>query len=221
MLIARLKAPEEIRHLAGSKIVALRCKGCDEVCSPGAESSGLLESLSPGGAAPVVLSADIVCNPENVHLFLEKHKDLIGPADALLVLSCGVGVQTVAGMLDGKPVLAACDTYPLPGHQGLAPLEYDCALCGKCHLNDTGGICPITSCAKGLLNGQCGGAKNGMCEVDTDRECGWELIYRRLGAPGASPSASPSASPGASPLASPLASPGASPSPVEIRDFGL
>ena len=185
MLITRLKKPGEIRLPAGMATVALRCKGCDEVYSPKIEASGLLESLSPDGAAPAVISADIICNPVNVDIFLQKHKGLIDSAGAILVFSCGVGVQTVAGILGGKPVLAGCDTYPLPGHQGLAPLEYDCALCGRCHLNDTAGICPITACAKGLLNGQCGGAKNGMCEVDKGRECGWDLIYKRLGAPDA------------------------------------
>jgi electron transport complex protein RnfC len=56
----------------------------------------------------------------------------------------------------------------------------DCGQCGECYLNGTGGICPITACSKSLINGQCGGAKNGMCEVDKDMECGWERIYRKL-----------------------------------------
>ena len=44
----------------------------------------------------------------------------------------------------------------------------------------TGGICPLTACSKSLVNGQCGGAKNGKCEVDPNMECGWERIYRKL-----------------------------------------
>ena len=79
-----------------------------------------------------------------------------------------------------KRVCAACDTYALPGFQGVTPLEYDCKQCGECYLNLTGGICPLTACSKGLVNGQCGGAKNGKCEVDCDMECGWERIQRRL-----------------------------------------
>ena len=101
-------------------------------------------------------------------------------ADAVLVFSCGVGVQTVSEYLAPKRVCACCDTYPLPGGQGVTPLEYDCDQCGECWLNLTGGICPITACSKSLVNGQCGGAKNGMCEVDPEMECGWERIYRRL-----------------------------------------
>ena len=75
---------------------------------------------------------------------------------------------------------AACDTYALPGYQGVTPLEVECGQCGECYLNNTGGICPITACSKSLVNGQCGGCKQGKCEVDKDMECGWERIYRRL-----------------------------------------
>ena len=89
-------------------------------------------------------------------------------------------MQTISEYLEDKPVYAACDTIPMPGFQGVTPLEYDCGQCGECYLNLTGGICPITACSKSLLNGQCGGTKNGMCEVDPDMECGWERIYRRL-----------------------------------------
>ena len=204
MLIVQVKKPNEMPALSWGKPVALRCKGCDEVYSPAIESSELMECLSLNGTAPIVISADTMCNPDNVGIFLRKHEGLIGSADALLVFSCGIGAQTVADMLDGRPVLAACDTYPMPGHQGLAPLEFDCALCGECHLNGTGGICPITACAKSLLNGQCGGSKNGMCEVDIDRVCGWDLINKRLA------DAGPDAG-----------SDGAPRRPVEIRDFGL
>ena len=68
----------------------------------------------------------------------------------------------------------------MPGFQGVTPTEYDCKQCGECYLNLTGGICPITACSKSLVNGQCGGSKDGKCEVDSSMECGWERIYRRL-----------------------------------------
>ena len=109
---------------------------------------------------------------------------MIDEADGVLVLSCGVGVQTVSELLDGKAVYAGCDTVRLPGFQGVTPLEYDCGQCGECYLSLTGGICPITACSKSLVNGQCGGSRNGKCEVDQNMECGWERIYRRLEAVG-------------------------------------
>ena len=48
------------------------------------------------------------------------------------------------------------------------------------YLNVTGGICPIVDCSKSLVNGQCGGAKNGKCEIDPKKDCAWEKIYQRL-----------------------------------------
>ena len=111
---------------------------------------------------------------------LKVTKAEIDEADAILVFSCGVGVQTVAARFETKPVYAGCDTQRLPGFQGVTPLEYDCKQCGECYLNETGGICPITACSKSLVNGQCGGSKNGKCEVNPEMECGWERIYRRL-----------------------------------------
>jgi hypothetical protein len=44
----------------------------------------------------------------------------------------------------------------------------------------TGGICPITRCSKQLLNGPCGGSQNGVCEIDPDVPCAWQLIWDRL-----------------------------------------
>ena len=105
---------------------------------------------------------------------------MLDDADTVLILSCGVGVQTAADLLEGRRVCAGCDTIRLPGFQGVTPLEHDCGQCGQCYLNLTGGICPVTACSKGLLNGPCGGAKDGRCETDPDMECGWERILRRL-----------------------------------------
>ena len=180
MLITRLKPLDEIRSFAGKKTVIISCEGCMEVYFPKSEAAWVYNELLACGTALTVITADYICNPDNLELHLQKNMDRIDSADTLLVFSCGVGVQTAAARFTGMPVFAACDTLPLPGHQGVTPLEYDCAQCGECHLNDTGGICPITSCSKSLVNGQCGGAKNGKCEVDKDMECGWERIYRRL-----------------------------------------
>jgi hypothetical protein len=108
------------------------------------------------------------------------YRKQIEAADMVLVCSCGIGVQTIAEYLEDKKVCAGCDTYALPGFQGVTPLEYKCDRCGECYLNMTGGICPITACSKSLVNGPCGGTKNGKCEVDPEMDCGWERIYRRL-----------------------------------------
>ena len=181
MLITQLKAKETIVSLVdGKKVFIINCQGCKEVHFPENEAVELQKELAADGRLTGAITTDYVCNPENMKLRLQKHMSKIEEADVVLVLSCGVGVQTVAEYLEGKKVCAACDTYPLPGFQGVTPLEYKCDQCGECYLNLTGGICPITACSKSLVNGQCGGSKDGKCEVDSNMECGWERIYRRL-----------------------------------------
>ncbi len=180
MLITQLKSKETITSLAGGKAFVIICHGCKEVSFPEKEAAEVVKELADAGKLTGSLTTDYICNPENTELRLGYHKEAIEAADAVLVFSCGVGVQTIAEYLEDKKVYACCDTYPLPGGQGVTPLEYDCQQCGECYLNLTGGICPITACSKSLVNGQCGGSKNGKCEVDPDMECGWERIYRRL-----------------------------------------
>ncbi len=180
MLITQLKSKETITSLASGKAFIIICHGCKEVSFPEKEVKELVSELAANGSVTGQITTDYICNPDNMKLRLEKQAAAIEAADVVLVFSCGVGVQTVAEYLDGKKVYACCDTYPLPGGQGVTPLEYDCGQCGECYLNLTGGICPITACSKSLVNGQCGGAKNGKCEVDPDMECGWERIQKRL-----------------------------------------
>ena len=181
MLITQLKAKETIVSLAeGKKVFIINCHGCKEVRFPEKEAVEFQKELAAAGMVTGTITTDYICNPENMKLRLEKHMNEIEAADVVLVYSCGVGVQTIAEYLENKKVCAACDTYPVPGFQGVTPLEYDCKQCGECYLNLTGGICPITACSKSLVNGQCGGSKDGKCEVDNSMECGWERIYRRL-----------------------------------------
>ena len=180
MLITELKERDAILPLLKGKVFIICCEGCREVHFPDEPAAALRKELLDKGTASAAVVTDYICNPDNLQLQLQKHKDTVDSADTILVFSCGVGVQTAAANFEGKKVLSACDTYPLPGFQGVTPLEFDCDQCGECYLNSTGGICPITACSKSLVNGQCGGSKNGKCEVDKDMECGWERIYRRL-----------------------------------------
>ena len=184
MLITKLKSKEDILSLVTGKVFIINCHGCKEVRFPETEAEELEKELLASGKVTGVLTTDYIYNPENLKLRLERRKTMIAEADAVLVLSCGVGVQSVAEFLPDKKVYAGCDTYRLPGFQGVTPLEVNCDQCGECFLNLTGGICPLTACSKSLVNGQCGGSKNGKCEVDPNMECGWERIYRRLEAVG-------------------------------------
>ncbi len=180
MLITELKAKETILSLAKGKVFIINCHGCKEIHFPEKEAEARQQELVSSGIVTGVFTTDYICNPDNLKLRLQKHMAQIQEADTVLVFSCGVGVQTVAEYLADKRVCACCDTYALPGFQGVTPLEHDCRQCGECYLNLTGGICPITACSKSLVNGQCGGAKDGKCEVDPNMECGWERIMRRL-----------------------------------------
>ena len=180
MLITELKAKETILSLITGKVFIINCHGCKEIHFPEKEAEELQKELAETGNVTGIITTDYICNPENMKLRLAKHAAAIEAADTVLVFSCGVGVQTVSEYLDNKRVCAACDTYALPGYQGVTPLEHDCDQCGECFLNLTGGICPLTACSKSLVNGQCGGAKVGKCEVDPSMECGWERIQKRL-----------------------------------------
>ena len=180
MLITELKNKDLIKSLVKGKVFVLTCHGCKEIRFPEHEADALIRELTEEGIVTGSFTTDYICNPENLKLRLQKHAAAIEAADTILVLSCGVGVQTVAAAYEDKRVCAACDTIALPGFQGVTPLEHDCKQCGQCFLNLTGGICPLTACSKSLVNGQCGGAKDGKCEVDPNMECGWERIYRRL-----------------------------------------
>lgn len=180
MLITELKNKDVIKSLLKGKVFALVCHGCKEVHFPEIDADALIQELAEENILTGTLVTDYICNVENLKLRLQKHAAAIEAADTILVFSCGVGVQTVAEQFPGKRVCAACDTIALPGFQGVTPLQHDCRQCGECYLNLTGGICPLTACSKALVNGQCGGAKDGKCEVDPNMECGWERIQKRL-----------------------------------------
>ena len=180
MLITELKSKEVLLTQLKGKVFVLNCHGCREIRFPEHEADAFQAELTAAGVVTGIFTIEYICNDENLAVILKAHAAAIEAADTIAVFSCGVGVQTVAAMYPAKRVVACCDTYALPGYQGVTPLEVDCKQCGECFLNLTGGICPLTACSKSLVNGQCGGAKNGKCEVDPNMECGWERIYQKL-----------------------------------------
>ena len=184
MLVTELKPREEILGYLrdGERVFLVSCDGCAEVCEVGGEKAvGDLGSLLEGTGHPVVGTAVIpfLCNKTLVGIRLSRLRDAVEGADALLVASCGVGVQAVAAVVP-KPVLPAANTVSYGAFQGIWPGEERCARCGDCVLAYTGGICPLTACPKGLLHGPCGGSHRGECELEPGRPCGWQRIYERL-----------------------------------------
>ncbi len=149
------------------------------------EIAALAEMLTAAGKEVVGrMIVDFLCNKALVGVRLGRRLDELSRAEALLVACCGVGVQATANVVDMRCV-PALDTVSLDGHQGTWPSSERCYQCGACSLGLTAGICPLSACAKGLVNGACGGTTaEGKCEVGDGRDCGWYLIYERLKALG-------------------------------------
>jgi hypothetical protein len=184
MIVTERKPLEELVAMfegeKGTYIVA--CSGCPVGHKSGDEAAlGQLEADLKEQGVNVVgrTSIDFLCNKPLVALRLMKVLGEIEEADSLLIVSCGIGVQATAATVD-KVCHPAMNTISMGGFQGLWPSEERCAQCGDCNLDLTGGICPVITCSKGLLNGSCGGSDKGKCEVDADIPCGWTLIYERL-----------------------------------------
>jgi hypothetical protein len=183
------KPTEEIlESLEGvGKVFLLGCQGCPIGCETGGppwvqEMSAALTEAGKEVTGSALI--DMICNKAIVGIRLGRVIEQIAAAEAVLVGACGVGVQAVGNMVGRRPV-PAMNTICLGDYQGLWPSEERCAECGECVLAHTGGLCPITLCAKGLLNGPCGGTgDDGTCEVSSERRCGWQTIYERLEALG-------------------------------------
>jgi len=185
MLVTERKPIEEIMEsVAGeASVFLLGCDGCAAASGTGGapeieELKAELEDRGVGVAGWKVI--DFLCQKALVRSALRPHAAVLDRVDSIVVSTCGIGVQAVATVLD-KAVHPACDTISLGGVRGEWQGEERCAECGQCFLDITGGICPLTACAKGLVNGPCGGAKDGCCEVEPEvRRCAWAVIYERL-----------------------------------------
>ncbi len=182
MIVLRQKPADEICDMIGrhTRVLLVGCNTCAAVSLAGGETEvdtlhQLLKLAIARRAtyvefAPAVLQRQ--CEPEYIEGL--QHEGY----DAILSLGCGAGVALLAETL-GKPVYPALDTLFIGSSQGLASWRAECSACGKCVMGATAGICPITRCAKGILNGPCGGVSEGQCELG-DRPCAWVEIYERL-----------------------------------------
>jgi len=110
---------------------------------------------------------------------IEENNIAIQDANCILIMACALGVHRVSLYID-KPVIPALDTLFIGVEDSPGDFHEVCSQCGQCILGETAGICPLTACHKGLLNGPCGGTNNGKCEVDKEKDCAWTLIYQRL-----------------------------------------
>lgn len=178
----QLKSKDELASVLEGRdnLFIIACNKCfKEFETVDEPECGEFEKIAAENGRTVTGSArvDFLCNKVQTE---RKLQDMIPEGtENVFVISCGLGVQTVAD-LAGKPVYAAANSLNYRGYHGMALTERKCDACAQCYLNVTGGICPVVDCSKSLINGQCGGAKNGKCEVDGNKDCAWEKIYRRL-----------------------------------------
>lgn len=186
MIITKQKEFQEIlKYLEGqNKIFIIGCGECSTTCKTGgeAEVKAVSQTLEKSGKTITgwcVPSAP--CVASQVKLALAKNKKPIDASDAILVLACGLGIQSVKDNLRGdKPIHVACDTLFMGAVDAGGAFLEKCSACGDCVLELTEAICPVTRCPKSLLNGPCGGQNKGKCEVSAHRDCVWILIYNEL-----------------------------------------
>ena len=186
MVVAEIKPFGEIKDLLKNykKILIAGCGACVSVCLSGGKkqvellASALRIAKKMDGVEVIVgeLTIPRQCEPK----FVDQIKDEASQYDAILSMGCGAGVQEIAERIENIPVLPALNTtfIAMADEQGQY-LEV-CAACGDCILSMTGGICPVTRCAKGLISGPCGGSQGGLCEVSKSNPCVWQQIYARL-----------------------------------------
>lgn len=186
MIITRQKDFKQIlKFLEGEKkIFLIGCGECSTTCKTGGEEDvkKVKEMLEKEGKTVTGYAIpEAPCIAAKVKLELAKNRKTIQESDAILVLACGLGVQSVAENLRvDKKVHVGCDTLFMGAIDASGAFLEKCSACGDCILDLTGLICPVTRCSKGLMNGPCGGQDKGKCEVDKNRDCAWILIYNQL-----------------------------------------
>ena len=187
MIVAEQKPLEElIRTIAPyHRVLILGCGTCMTVCDAGGEREvsflrHALQLAEVKGSNGAHTFTEYTVKRQCDYEFLDPLADRISDVDAILSLGCGIGVQTIAERFPDIPVLPGVNTSFMGAAKEWGVWDERCAACGDCRLAETGGICPITRCTKGILNGPCAGTKNGKCEANQDMDCAWVLIYQRL-----------------------------------------
>lgn len=186
MIIAERKPFAEIKAAVAlyDKVLIVGCGTCVAVCLAGGEKEvGLLvaqlklaRSLEGKPLEIGEITVERQCDRE----FIRPLCDFIADYDAILSMACGAGVQFLAELCSFKPIFPGVNTTFIGVNNEVGFYTERCRACGHCYLGLTSGICPVTMCPKGLLNGPCGGMLGGKCEVDPERDCVWCAIYQKL-----------------------------------------
>ncbi|MDD4909073.1 MAG: methylenetetrahydrofolate reductase C-terminal domain-containing protein [Candidatus Omnitrophica bacterium] len=186
MIVTTRKSDDKIKEMLRDRgrVFLIGCGECATTCKTGGEKELLelkqkLESF--GKQVTGMAIPDAPCIASQIKTVFAKNRKEISGSDAVLVAACGLGVQS-AKENDrlGKDYLPGCDTKFIAAVDAKNDFQEYCSACSECVLDITGGICPVTRCSKGLLNGPCGGVDEGKCELDRERDCAWVLIYKEL-----------------------------------------
>lgn len=182
MIFSEKKPLDELLEMIGDKkkVALVGCGSCATSCKTGGtdEVAELTETLKEHGIEVVgSCIPDESCQKMLVKKDMKALKD--SGAECVISMACGNGAQTVAQNTD-LPVYPANNTMYLAQVERIGIFNEMCKMCGDCEIGHTAGICPITQCAKSLVNGPCGGQKNGKCEVDPNNDCAWILIYNKM-----------------------------------------
>ena len=186
MIVGEQKPIAEIKEIVASskKLLIFGCGTCVKTCFAGGEdevatlASALRLAFKKEGREIEIeeFTIERQCEDE----FIQEGAPAIARNDLVLSLACGAGVQAVARRFAKTPVLPGVNTTFIGVLESQGVFTEECAGCGDCKLAMFGSICPVTRCAKKLLNGPCGGSQNGKCEVNPETNCAWQLIIDRL-----------------------------------------
>jgi len=181
--ITKQKSPDEIQQsLEGlDRVFIVGCGTCTTMTKTGGTDQvvEMKEHLQELGKRVTGWTVIPTACDDMTEVAMKENKQAISNADAILSMSCALGVHRMNLYID-KPIIPALDTLFIAVEDSPGYFREACVQCGQCLLGETAGICPITACHKGLVNGPCGGTNNGKCEVDKEKDCAWTLIYQRL-----------------------------------------
>ncbi|MBF0229841.1 MAG: methylenetetrahydrofolate reductase C-terminal domain-containing protein [Desulfamplus sp.] len=176
---------EIVDSIEGFKnILVLGCGGCASVCLGGGQKEverlcvnlNILFKSELSSRVARGYTVERQCNIT----FIEEIRSFIKDFDAVLSMACGAGAQYMAEIYSATPIFPAVNTIAIGIDREIGVYEEKCRACGDCVVGFTGGVCPVTRCAKGLFNGPCGGTNKGNCEISSNIPCAWVDIYNRL-----------------------------------------
>ena len=186
MIVGEQKPIGEIKEMISSykNVLVLGCGTCVKTCFAGGEDEvAVLASalrLANKRAGKKIGISELTIERQCENEFIQESAGEVARSDAVLSLACGAGVQAMAKRFEDVPILPGVNTTFIGIQETEGIFTEECSGCGSCELAIFGGICPVTRCAKKLMNGPCGGSQDGKCEISPETDCAWNQIIERL-----------------------------------------